>query len=57
MLLLFVGGVMNLWWLSALTIFVVLEKLTGRWSQGTRLSGVLLLAAAVWILGYGMTAP
>jgi len=28
MLLLFVGGVMNLWWLSALTIFVVLEKLS-----------------------------
>jgi predicted metal-binding membrane protein len=27
MLLLFVGGVMNLWWLCALTIFVVLEKL------------------------------
>jgi len=28
MLLLFVGGVMNLWWISALTIFVVMEKLT-----------------------------
>jgi predicted metal-binding membrane protein len=28
MLLLFVGGVMNLWWISVLTIFVVLEKLT-----------------------------
>ena len=56
MLLLFVGGVMNLWWLCALTIFVVLEKLTARCSQGTRLSGVLLLAAGVWILRYGMTA-
>jgi len=56
MLLLFVGGVMNLWWLSALTIFVVLEKLTAHWSQGTHLSGVLLLAAGVWILSYGMMA-
>jgi predicted metal-binding membrane protein len=28
MLLLFAGGVMNLWWLAALTIFVVLEKVT-----------------------------
>jgi predicted metal-binding membrane protein len=56
MLLLFVGGVMNLWWLSALTIFVVVEKLTSRWSQGTRLSGVLLLAAGVWILCRGSTA-
>ena len=56
MLLLFVGGVMNLWWLSALTIFVVLEKLTFSWSQGTRLSGVLLFAAGIWILRYGMMA-
>jgi predicted metal-binding membrane protein len=56
MLLLFVGGVMNLWWLSVLTIFVVLEKLTSHWSQGTRLSGVLLLAAGIWILRHGMTA-
>jgi predicted metal-binding membrane protein len=56
MLLLFVGGVMNLWWLSVLTIFVVLEKLTAHWSLGPRLSGVLLLAAGVWILSYGMMA-
>jgi predicted metal-binding membrane protein len=56
MLLLFVGGVMNLWLLSALTIFVVLEKHTAHWSQGTRLSGVLLLAAGIWILRSGMMA-
>ena len=56
MLLLFVGGVMNLWWLSALTIFVVWEKLTTHRGQGTRLSGVLLLAAGVWILHLGMTS-
>ena len=56
MLLLFVGGVMNLWWLSALTIFVALEKLTPLWRRGTRLSGVLLLAAGVWILRHGTMA-
>jgi predicted metal-binding membrane protein len=56
MLLLFVGGVMNLWWLAVLTIFVVLEKRTAHWSKGPRLSGVLLLAAGVWILRYGMMA-
>ena len=50
MLLLFVGGVMNLWWLAALTLFVVLEKLTSYWSQGARLSGAFLLAAGIWIL-------
>jgi predicted metal-binding membrane protein len=56
MLLLFVGGVMNLWWLTVLTIFVVVEKLTTHWSQGPRLAGVLLLAAGVWILRYGTMA-
>jgi len=50
MLLLFVCGVMNLRWLAALTIFVVLEKLIrGRWLW-TRLSGVLLLVAGVWMM-------
>jgi predicted metal-binding membrane protein len=50
MLLLFVGGVMNLWWLSLLTIFVVIEKTTLDRCQWTRLSGALLIAAGVWIL-------
>jgi predicted metal-binding membrane protein len=54
MLLLFVGGVMNLWWLSVLTVFVVLEKLTFDWCQCTRFSGVLLLAAGIWILRDGI---
>jgi len=56
MLLLFVGGVMNLWCISLLTIFVVLEKLTPHWRQGARLSGVLLLAAGIWMLRHGMIA-
>jgi predicted metal-binding membrane protein len=56
MLLLFVVGVMNLWWLVVLTIFVVMEKLTVRWRHSTRLSGVLLLAAGIWILRYGVIA-
>jgi predicted metal-binding membrane protein len=53
MLLLFVGGVMNLWWISVLTVFVLLEKLAAHWRPGTRLSGMLLLAAGVWILRNG----
>ena len=56
MLLLFVGGVMNLFWLSVLTIFVLLEKLTLYWRRSTRLFGVLLLAAGVWILRDKMMA-
>lgn len=44
MLLLFVGGVMNLWWIAALTIFVLLEKIAPLGAQGGRLSGWLIIA-------------
>jgi predicted metal-binding membrane protein len=50
MLLLFVGGVMNLWWIAALTVFVLLEKLAPAGVQGGRLSGALLLLAGVVVL-------
>lgn len=47
MLLLFVGGVMNLWWIAALTLFVLLEKVAPLGAQGGRLSGVLLAGMGV----------
>ena len=50
MLLLFAGGVMNLWWIGALTAFVLLEKLAPLGAQGGRLSGVLMMALGVWNL-------
>jgi predicted metal-binding membrane protein len=50
MLLLFVGGVMNLWWIGALTIFVLLEKLAPLGAQGGRLSGGLIIAMGLWNL-------
>ena len=50
MLLLFVGGVMNLWWIAALTIFVLLEKVAPLGAQGGRLSGVLLAGMGIWSL-------
>lgn len=50
MLLLFVGGVMNLWWIGALTIFVLLEKLAPFGMQGGRLSGLLILALGIFYL-------
>jgi predicted metal-binding membrane protein len=55
MLLLFVGGVMNLWCIVALTIFVLLEKLAPFGLQGGWLSGVLLSALGLWLLipGHG----
>jgi len=50
MLLLFVGGVMNLWWIGALTVFVLLEKLAPLGAQGGRLSGPLMIALGLWNL-------
>ncbi len=50
MLLLFAGGVMNLAVIAALTAFVAFEKLTPPALQSARISGVLLLAAGIWML-------
>jgi predicted metal-binding membrane protein len=50
MLLLFVGGVMNLFVIAALTAFVAFEKLTPFEVLPARISGVLLIGAAFWIL-------
>ena len=50
MLLLFGGGVMNLWWIAALTLFVLLEKLAPLGAQGGRLSGLLMVGMGVWNL-------
>jgi predicted metal-binding membrane protein len=50
MLLLYDGGVMNLWWIAAITIFVLLEKLAPLGGQGGRLSGVLVTLFGAWNL-------
>jgi predicted metal-binding membrane protein len=50
MLLLFAGGVMNLAVIAALTVFVAFEKLTPFGARGANISGVLLIAAGVWML-------
>ena len=50
MLLLFVGGVMNLAVIAALTAFVAFEKLGPFGTQSARVSGALLMAVAVWML-------
>jgi predicted metal-binding membrane protein len=48
MLLLFAGGVMNLWWIGALTGFVLLEKLAPLGRYSGLLTGGLLIAFAVF---------
>jgi len=49
MLLLFAGGVMNLYTIAAITGFVLLEKLAPFGAPGGRLSGGFLIGAALWI--------
>ena len=50
MLLLFVGGVMNLAVIAVLTMLVAFEKLTPFGVQSARVSGAVLIAAGVWML-------
>ena len=48
MLLLFVGGVMNLWWIGLLTFFVLLEKVAPFGVQSGRISGLLIIGFGIW---------
>jgi predicted metal-binding membrane protein len=50
MLLLFVGGVMNLTVIVALTAFVAFEKLAPFRKVTTWISGAMLIGAGVWML-------
>jgi predicted metal-binding membrane protein len=50
MLLLFVGGVMNLLWIGGITAFVLIEKLAPYRAQEGRLSGLALVLAGSWVL-------
>jgi predicted metal-binding membrane protein len=49
MLLLFAGGVMNLWVIAAIANFILIEKLTPLGLQDGRLSGALLMCAGISI--------
>jgi predicted metal-binding membrane protein len=50
MLLLFVGGVMNLTVIAAVTAFVAFEKLSPCGVKSARISGLLLIMSAIWIV-------
>ena len=50
MLLLFVGGVMSLLWIAAITVFVLVEKLAPQGVRGGRLSGAALVLGGAWVL-------
>jgi len=51
--LLFVGGVMNLWWIAALAAFILVEKIAFLGASGGRIAsgtGLVVAGAAVLAL-------
>jgi predicted metal-binding membrane protein len=54
MSLLFVGGVMNLLWIAAITVFVLLEKILPLGDKGGRVMGLLMVATGVVIALLGL---
>ena len=50
MALLFVGGVMNLLWIAAITILVLLEKIVRAGRTLPRVAGIGLIVAGIWLL-------
>jgi predicted metal-binding membrane protein len=50
MLLLFVGGVMNILWIAAITVFVLLEKILPAGYQDGKVTGSMMVAAATFML-------
>lgn len=56
MALLFVGGVMNIWWIAAITIYVAVEKLTPGGKTVSRAMAGILVVAGVAILAKSITS-
>ena len=50
MLLLFLGGVMNLMWIAAITLFVLLEKVLPFGPQGGRISGIAMIVVGIVVV-------
>jgi len=48
--LLFVGGVMNLLWIAAITLYVLLEKVLPYGLGRGRFAGVAMIASGTWVL-------
>jgi predicted metal-binding membrane protein len=52
--LLFVGGVMNLLWVAAITVAVLAEKLAPRGGWIARAGGVALVLGGAWVIAAGI---
>ena len=49
MAILFAVGVMNLAWIAALSVFVLLEKVSPRGLLVARIAGVVLMGFGAWL--------
>lgn len=56
MALLFVGGVMNLLWVAALALFVLIEKVVPAGGRLGKAGGLLLIGWGVWIVWFASRA-
>ena len=50
MALLFVAGVMNIWWVAIIAVFVLLEKVLPRGLFVGKVTGVFLAVWGVWMM-------
>ncbi|HYM19091.1 MAG TPA: DUF2182 domain-containing protein, partial [Micropepsaceae bacterium] len=51
MALLFVGGIMNVLWIALLAILVLAEKVFAKGQVISRIAGVALATAGIWLIG------
>ncbi|HLX72586.1 MAG TPA: DUF2182 domain-containing protein [Verrucomicrobiae bacterium] len=50
MLLLFVAGVMNIWWIALITVLVLIEKIARRGLLVGKIAGVAFAAWGIWMM-------
>lgn len=55
MLLMFVGGTMNLLWMAGLTVLVLLEKVLRNGYGFSRIAGVVMILTGIWLLAGSLT--
>ena len=56
MLLLFVAGVMNIWWIAIITVLVLIEKIVPRGLFLGKIAGVLFVLWGAWLIVGKLTA-
>lgn len=57
MALLFVGGIMNVLWIAGIAVFVLAEKVIRSGRVLSRIGGVVLTAAGIWLIVTGLSMP